>query len=810
MKSVRSLLNPYRTVLWQYRYLPRRSLRRLRNFLGLLCIASGLVTTLAIITEAIPPLPWLGVTLIFFGLWLEQFIVYAYNNSRYFHGLDSVTGSSDKQSPGLQYLSAVTLAENSEDCVAGFFHSRFGKDVINRLGLTSEAVEEFLTSSRPRFTHDNFAFDSTQPISLTDVARRLYEEDASLRAWLLTQVINFDTWQQAVALVEKIHTDSMRAERWWSRDNLSRCQSLGRELSFGHHSFINSVSRPFTLNTVVQNSHPIYDQYVNEIANALAKDKVSNILLLGTEGGGVIDILARLQYQFSSGQQLRSLHHPHLYEIDMDLFFGRFSTPELFINNFERLLSEAASAGNIILIFTHFSALINRARSMGLDIITMIDDYLISPSLHVIAVDTPTAYHTYLRQQTDLTRHFTEVTLDNTDLATLRNIVTDYIISQEDIHRVVMTVGAIDALIIDAERYLTEGDMPDRAITLADSILNHAGRHQITQISADEVHQFVRNLTNVPIGPISEAEGDLLVHLENHLSQYVAGQPAAVSAVARTMRRARADIERHNKPIGSFLFLGPTGVGKTETAKTLARVFFQNEEAMTRFDMSEYSHNDALTWLIGNPDTVGKLTASLTAQPYTVFLLDEFEKAHQSIHDLFLQILDEGFFTTGAGEKINARTTIIIATSNAGSDLIARTIASRQATPHLTEKIINSLTSSGIFRPELINRFDNTIVFEPLNDDAKRQVTIKFLNQLVDRVAKQGYTISYDESIVEIILEQGFDPAYGARPLQRFIQNLLEDYLAKAILEKTIIPGRLFILTKSLFSEQDISTASLN
>lgn len=810
MKPVRTLLNPYRVTLLMHRWLPRKSLRRLRHLFGGLCILSGGVTITALYFGTLPVMPWFGFTLITFGLWLDSFIVYAYNNSRYFRGLDSITGSSNKTTPGLQYLSATILATNPQDCVAGFFENQYGEHILSRLNLNKEQLEAYLTTSRPRLTHDSLQFNAETPITLLAVAKRLYQEDASLRAWLLTQTINQTTWEQAIALVERIHTDQMRLERWWSRDNLSRQQSLGRELSFGRHAFISSLSRPFEINSVMKESHPIYDRYVNDIGEALAKNKAGNILLLGTEGGGVIDVLTRLQHQFKSGQQLRSLHHPHLYEIDMDVFFSRFGEPEQFISNFERLLHEASEAGNIVLIFTHFSSILTRAKALGIDIVTIIDDYLISPALHIIAVDTPGAYHSHLHNQFDLTRHFTEIALDMSDLATLRTVVTDYIINQEKSYNTIMTMSGIEAIVLDAERYLTTGEMPDRAITLADSILTHAKRHHMDRVTATDVHSFVHNLINVPIGPVEDEEGELLIHLEDYLGQHVAGQPEAVRAIARTMRRARADIERHNKPIGSFLFLGPTGVGKTETAKTLARVFFQSEEAIIRFDMSEFSQSTALIDLLGTTESAGKLASALIANPYTILLLDEFEKAHRAVHDLFLQILDEGYFTTGAGEKINARTTIIIATSNAGSDIITRTVRSRQTNPHLTEEIIRSITQDRIFRPELINRFDNVIVFDPLAGEAKRQVVTKFLNQLMDRVAKQGYLVTYDESIVLLLLDQGFDPAYGARPLQRFIQNLLEDSIAKMILEKTITPGILHTLRAGQFSKQDIAQATTN
>jgi ATP-dependent Clp protease ATP-binding subunit ClpC len=804
MKSARSLIAPFRFVLLSHRLLSRNSLHKIRFFAGAVTATCGVIL---IITFYVPDgnsLFWLGATLFSFGMWLDIFLITTYHNSRYYHGIHSITGSKGKETSGFQYLPASALLYIPTDSSASVLMCDIGKSITQRLGLSTEDTETFVSLPRKKISIDEIYFDENKSITLLHVAEKLFDEDISLQQWLLRNEVNKLNWLHAVALVEKLHNEKMQRERWWSRDNLSRKKSLGTELAFGHHYFIESVSRPFSTNSIVKASHPVYDSYVSTIAEILAKEKSSNVLLIGTEGGGVIDVLNRLQYQFSSGQQLRSLHHPYIYEIDIDIFFSRYAHPDIIIEKLITLFNEATSAGNVILAFNHFGNIITRCESIGINFETIIDDYLASNALHIIAIDTPQNYHSVLRLKNDITRHFTEVIIDHTNLDDLRSIVTDYIIKRESEVKTIFTISAIEAVVLDANRYLTVGEMPERAITLADSILTHADRHKLHTVTVDDVHQYVRNITNIPIGPISNDEAGLLMNLETHLATNVAGQPRALAAIARTMRRARANIERQDRPIGSFLFLGPTGVGKTETAKTLARIFFSSDEAIARFDMSEFSQFDSLNRMIGTATEVGFLTSVLTSTPYTVILLDEFEKAHQNIHDLFLQILDEGFYTTGAGEKINARNTIIIATSNAASDLISNTHHSLQRSPHLTVKVIEWLTSHNIFRPELINRFDNTIIFEPLNENAMRQVVIKFLDNLLARVNKGGYIIGYDESIVSLICAQPFNQSFGARPIQRFIQNLLEDYFAKGIIEKRIVPGQEHIVSASHFSKEDI------
>jgi ATP-dependent Clp protease ATP-binding subunit ClpA len=271
------------------------------------------------------------------------------------------------------------------------------------------------------------------------------------------------------------------------------------------------------------------------------------------------------------------------------------------------------------------------------------------------------------------------------------------------------------------------------------------------------------------------------------------------------MRRARAGIQSAEKPIGSFLFLGPTGVGKTETAKALAKIFFGGEGHLQRIDMSEYSGKGALEHLIGDGEEVGILPNILREHPYCVLLLDEFEKATQPIHDVFLQILDEGIFTDARGMKINARNTIIIATSNAGSKLILNTIQQRKELSHLAQEIIDSIVRDGIYRPELINRFDNTIIFEPLNVEQQTEVASLMLGSLYQRVKDRGYEIQINTDLMGILVEKGYSPEFGARPMQRVLQDIIEEKIAQKIISGAIVKGGSIVLSKADFTEAELA-----
>jgi ATP-dependent Clp protease ATP-binding subunit ClpA len=310
--------------------------------------------------------------------------------------------------------------------------------------------------------------------------------------------------------------------------------------------------------------------------------------------------------------------------------------------------------------------------------------------------------------------------------------------------------------------------------------------------------------TGVPTGEIAVAEKDKLLNLEKILHQRIIGQDEAVSAIASSLRRARSGIESKNRPLGSFLFLGPTGVGKTETTKALAEVFFGNENKIMRLDMSEYSGSDALSRLIGSFEggKTGVLTSLLRENQYGVLLLDEFEKASRETHDLFLQILDEGIFSDMLGKKVNARNLIIIATSNAGSDVIWNFVKQQKDLAENKQAIIEAIIHNNVFRPELLNRFDGVILFHPLDEKMLKQVTTLMLERLAKRLQEKSLKLKITDELVNYLVKVGSDPAFGARPINRAIQDQVEEVIAKKLISGDILPGSEVILSEADLQKQ--------
>jgi len=313
------------------------------------------------------------------------------------------------------------------------------------------------------------------------------------------------------------------------------------------------------------------------------------------------------------------------------------------------------------------------------------------------------------------------------------------------------------------------------------------------------VETFVSESTGAPVGKPGIEERDTLLSLEEKLKTMVVGQDDALHAVANALRRARSGMQSDRRPIGSFLFLGPTGVGKTQVARALEKILFKDHaNASHRLDMSEFSGYDALARLIGTAggERLGILEEKVARSGYGVLLLDEFEKAHPDVHNLFLQILDEGFFSNANGERIVMRNLIIIATSNAGAKDIEREARNYRGLGWFKEELIKKLIAENIFRPELLNRFDDIVLFEPLSRESLRDIATLELEDLSRRLEKRRVHLEITDDLLDFLAERGYDPSFGARPMKRVIQESVEHVLSERILRNELLPGATIAFTK--------------
>ncbi len=351
-------------------------------------------------------------------------------------------------------------------------------------------------------------------------------------------------------------------------------------------------------------------------------------------------------------------------------------------------------------------------------------------------------------------------------------------------YKVYFSYNAIAKAVELTGKYIHDKHLPAKAIDLLETVAVKVSQQKGSNslVTEDDIASIISDITRIPITKITESEGENLLKLEERIHERMIDQEEAVKMVAASLRRARTELREAKRPIANFLFLGPTGVGKTELAKTVAEVYFGDEDYMIRLDMSEYQHQDSIEKMIGSSaGALGYLTEAVRKTPFSLILLDEFEKAHPDILNLFLQVMDDGRLTDGQGRTIDFTNSIIIATSNIGAVFIQEQIKAGTKIEEIKQKLIDEQLNK-VLRPELINRFDGVIVFKPLTLGEVVKITSIMLNKVKQMLEAKGIGLEVDPLGANRLAEQGFDPKFGARPLRRVIQEQVENKIADKIL----------------------------
>jgi ATP-dependent Clp protease ATP-binding subunit ClpC len=378
----------------------------------------------------------------------------------------------------------------------------------------------------------------------------------------------------------------------------------------------------------------------------------------------------------------------------------------------------------------------------------------------------------------------TPVVLQEMDEAGVLGVLEDTAVSLEARQRILITYEALHEAYRLSGRYEQDEAYPGKAIKLLQQAVAHADQSVVTALS---VQQAVEQSRGVKVATAAPAESDQLLHLEDAIHERMINQTHAVGVVSNALRRARAGVSNPKRPIGSFLFLGPTGVGKTELAKSIAAIYFGNESNMIRLDMSEYQQPDDVQRMLSSD--AGSLLIAIRQQPFAVVLLDEIEKAHPNVLNLLLQLLDEGQLTDASGRAASFKDAVIIVTSNAGADTIRSKIEAGESLESFAPQFADELIGSGQFKPELLNRFDELVVFRPLKPEELKQVVSLMVSEINGTLANQNISIELTSAATDKIVEQGNDPRLGARPMRRMLQRAVEDVVAQKILKGEAHPG---------------------
>jgi ATP-dependent Clp protease ATP-binding subunit ClpC len=510
----------------------------------------------------------------------------------------------------------------------------------------------------------------------------------------------------------------------------------------------------------------------------------NGLLLVGPPGVGKNTIIHGLAELMVEENVPKILYDKRLLKIDIARLVSGAS-PEEAQERLLVILDEVVRARNIVLYFDNIENItgISSGEGGSLDLSEVLINALEKYNIYCFASATLENYRQFI-ESSPLGQAMVKIDIGEPDINKAIQIAESKVGFLEGKHKVYFFYSAIDEAVRLADKFLHEKYLPLKAIEIMEiAAARISKRKENNLISESDIREVLSEITHIPITVVGAGESAKLLNLEKLIHERMVGQEEAVDMVAASLRRARAEMREGKKPIASFLFLGPTGVGKTELAKTLASVYFGAEDIMVRVDMSEYQHPDSIKKMIGDPSakTAGFLTEAVRRSPFSLILLDEFEKAHPDILNLFLQVMDDGRLTDGSGRTADFTNSMIIATSNAGALFIQESVRAKMPIEYIKKSLIEDFLNKAM-RPELINRFDGIVVFKPLSQGdvvSIAKILLKKIGKMLDR---KGINLRCEEEGIIKLAQEGFDPQFGARPLRRILQDKIENVIANKIL----------------------------
>lgn len=701
-------------------------------------------------------------------------------------------------------VSRIIFKTPSEDVFAGFASSVLTLMVCRRLGISSEEFGTFLSTRTEKIATATFSVVSKDDIATyADYAKAVYTASPAFVTFLLSYGVTERIWNGVVDWMSRDRYRSMRERRFWSREMLGRIPSLGKDWAFGKAwtlmRYANIVQQEPFYRSIDESLFALYRKEFEDIETVLVRAHGANALVVSEDPENAVELVAMLGMAIERGYAYPQIEGKRVFFLRPSVLLESVSNKNEFEKLLTQILKEASDAGNVILAIENFALLVDTAHAYSSDIISIFGIFFSSQDLHVIALLDTHRYHDSIEPNKALTSFFEKVVVPEKDKDAVMRILEDEVVAVESEEKIFITYPALRTIVESAERYFADSFLYDKARDVLTEIGPFVRRRGKRLVEKEDILALFEEKTGIPQGKVTDVEKEKLLNLETALHRRVIGQNEAVVSIANALRRSRAGVGNPNRPIGSFLFLGPTGVGKTETTKALAESFFGSEDSIIRLDMSEYRTDDSLKRLIGSFDgnKKGILSTKLRENPYAVLLLDEFEKTNKEVLDLFLQILDEGFFSDMDGTRVNARNTIIIATSNAGSDSIFEYVKSGADLQSKKPEIISSIVEKGIFKPELINRFDGTILFHPLGEADLKKIAGLMLIKLESRLKDKGIRFTITDDLVSSVASKGMDAAFGARPMNRYIQEKIEALVADRIIRGEINQGDTIALSSA-------------
>lgn len=608
-------------------------------------------------------------------------------------------------------------------------------------------------------------------------------------------------FEQAVRIEREAFERRDHKGRFWLWENLEKYPPIGKGWAFAYTPHLDRYVLDLSAGdpTEYGRYELVGRQEEFRVAKLILERPVQNsFLLVGDPGLGKKTFVHYLARKIRENAMAGSvIGDARVLLFDLGRAVGDATSHDVDPEHYLRpLFHEAAYAGNVILVIDQIDLFLG-GDPVHPNLAPLFSEYLALPTFRVIGMATTERYHALAKTDEQALKFLETIYLREPEPDETLAILLD---NHERLERkrVVFTLAGLRSIVETAGRYDWEVPFPERALDLAQEVLLFFRERPEPFVTPETVNAFVSLKTGVPTGAIGGDEKEKLLHLEELLHERIVGQEEAVKQVAEAMRKARAGFGNDKKPLGSFLFLGPTGVGKTETVKAFAESYFGDEERMIRLDMSEYQNPGAVEQLIGSRTLglQGTLTNAAKEQPFSILLLDEIEKAYPKALDLFLQILDEGFVTDGFGERVSFRNMIIVATSNAGAPLIRSLVAENAPLADMRKQVLQEIVDKNLFRPEFLNRFDGVIFFAPLREDELKIVTKHQLERFALRLKKEkNITLRFAPGVVEAVVTHGYEPEFGARSVFRYIEDTIEDAVVKKVIAGEIVSGGEFLVS---------------
>jgi ATP-dependent Clp protease ATP-binding subunit ClpC len=546
---------------------------------------------------------------------------------------------------------------------------------------------------------------------------------------------------------------------------------------------------------------------LERVIQILGRRSKNNPILLGEPGVGKTAIAEGLALAIVNEQVPEFLAKKRVVTLEVASLVAGTKYRGEFEERLKKVVAEVISQGNVILIVDEIHTLIGAGASEGsVDAANILKPGLARSELQIIGATTYAEYRKHFERDAALARRFQPVDVPEPSINEAIEILKGLSPRYAEHHGLTFTEEAVVAAVKFSQRYIADRFLPDKAIDLLDEAGSRVRfqRGKGGQVTENDIAEVLAAWTGIPVQKMTESETERLIGLESVLHERVVGQHEAIKAISRSIRRARVGLKSPKRPVGSFVFCGPTGVGKTELAKTLAEYFYGTEDSLIRIDMSEYMEKHAVARMTGSPpgyighEDGGQLTELVRRRPHSVILFDEVEKAHPDVFNVMLQILEDGHLTDSKGRKVDFKNTIIILTSNVGARNITKGTSigfsngdKGVAYTGIKDRVLEEMKTT--FRPEFLNRLDEIVVFHPLSKPEIRQIVDIMLDEIYTRMREMEYDLLISDDLKDKLGEVGYSPTYGARPLRRAVQAEIEDQLAEEILRGKLVKGVLIV-----------------